>query len=58
MANRGKGHFIAAAGRVRHKDRTTMSKPCFTVSAAALILFHSQLMAQTGADDESAEILN
>lgn len=35
-----------------------MYKPCLAVSAAALILFPSQLMAQTGADDESAEIVN
>ena len=35
-----------------------MPKPCLAVSAAALILFPSQLMAQTGADDDAAEIVN
>lgn len=35
-----------------------MPKPCLAVSAAALILFPSPLMAQTGADDASAEIVN
>jgi len=35
-----------------------MPKPCLAVSAAALILFPPQLMAQTGADDDAAEIVN
>ena len=35
-----------------------MPKPCFAVSAAALILCSSPLMAQTGIDDASAEIVN
>lgn len=35
-----------------------MPKPCLAVSAAALILFHSKLMAQTSAVDEPAEIVN
>lgn len=35
-----------------------MPKPCLAISSAALILFPSPLMAQTGADDASAEIVN